>query len=56
MNIVLTRKPGLHSGWMRGTNDIETTISTGCRHSGEIFVIGKSDLYQVLLSRAEMKR
>jgi hypothetical protein len=37
-------------------NDLETAIWTGCRRSCNISAIGKSDPYQVLLSRAEMKR
>jgi hypothetical protein len=36
-------------------NDLETAIWTGCRHSGEIFAIGRSALYEALLPRAEMK-
>jgi dihydrofolate reductase len=52
-NIVLTRNPAYTQEGCVIVNDLETAIWTGCRHAGEIFVIGGADLYQVLLPRAE---
>jgi dihydrofolate reductase len=52
-NIILTRNPAYTQEGCVVVNDLETAIWTGCRNSGEIFVIGGSDLYAALLPRAE---
>ncbi len=52
-NIILSRNPAYTQAGCVVVNDLETAIWTGCRNSGEIFVIGGCDLYEALLPRAE---
>lgn len=51
-NIILSRNPAYSQECCVVVNDLDTAIWTGCRIAGEIFVIGGSDLYGLLLPRA----